>query len=184
MNKIEENIMTRRSVRKFTEKQIGDDELKTIIKCGIHAPSALNLQPWQIRVIQNSDILNKINQTFIDWAKGKRLKGSAARASESGFNVFHNALTLIIVACDTENKYAQGDCGMFAQNAVLSAHSLGIGSCVIGCFTEALNDDSAGVKKLLEIDERYNIMFGIALGYPDEHPVPKIREEDRVKWMV
>ena len=47
------NILTRRSIRKFKEAQVEKLDIDTIMKCAIFAPSALNKQPWEVRVIQN-----------------------------------------------------------------------------------------------------------------------------------
>ena len=92
------NILKRRSIRRYKSEQIPADTLKEIINCGINAPSALNMQPWQIRVIRSQDMLQRLNGSFVDWARGKSLPGSASRAGEEGFSVFHNAPTLLIVA--------------------------------------------------------------------------------------
>jgi nitroreductase len=182
MNAIINNILARRSVRQFTEKQISDEILNTILNCGINAPSAMNKQPWAIRVVQNSKILYAINQEFINWAKGKQLQGSASHASEPNFSVFHHSPTLVVVAADVENHYSKGDCGMFAQNVMLAAESLGIGTCVIGNITAAI-EHSEHLKKALQIPENYEVMFGIAVGYKAESPDVKLKNKDKVQWI-
>ena len=83
------NILKRRNIRHYKSEQIPADTLKEIINCGINALSALNMQPWQIRVIRSKDMLQRLNSSFVDWAQGKELPGSASRACEEGFSVFH-----------------------------------------------------------------------------------------------
>lgn len=178
-----DSILTRRSIRRYLKKQVSDDKVAQIVKCGINAPSALNMQPWQVRVVRTPEILDALNTAFVDWAKDKNLPGSASRAQEEGFCVFHHAPTLIVVAADTSNPYAEGDCGMFAQNIQLAAHALGVGSCVIGSMAKIINESPTIRKELLKLDEDFKVLFGIALGYADEKPEPKHRDVTKVEWL-
>ncbi|MDR1591825.1 MAG: nitroreductase family protein, partial [Prevotellaceae bacterium] len=73
-------ILSRRSVRQYTAEQVTQEALDIIIQCAVYAPSALHLQSWQVRVVQNRDLLQRLNNSFVEYAKGKELKGSAARA--------------------------------------------------------------------------------------------------------
>ena len=182
MNTID-NILKRRSIRRYKSEQIPADTLKEIINCGINAPSALNMQPWQIRVIRSKDMLQRLNGSFVDWARGKELPGSASRAGEEGFSVFHNAPTLLIVAADTSNHYAEGDCGMFTQNVLLAANSLGVGTCVIGSMAASINESPDIRRDLLHLTDKYKVLFGIAMGYADECPDTKQRESSKVEWI-
>jgi nitroreductase len=182
MNAIIDNILSRRSVRKFKTEQVADEELKILLECGINAPSAMNRQPWAVYAVQNGDILHKINQDFVDWAKGKMLQGSAARAAEPNFSVFHHAPTLLVIAADSENHYAKGDCGNFAQNVMLAAESLNIGTCIIGNVAAVINRSEL-LKKQLQIPENYEVVFGIAVGYKDENPTTKPRDRSKVQWV-
>ncbi len=177
-----EQILTRRSIRKYRDEQVGRDKLNQIIECALLTPSALNKQPWQVRIIQQKDIMANINQTFVEWARGKDLPGSAARANEVGFSVFHHAPTLIVVAADKDNHYAEGDCGMLAQNIMLSAHILDLGSCTIGNVANIINT-STTLRSALNIGDEYKVLFGIAIGYPAEKPEPKPRDRDKFQWI-
>lgn len=181
-NEVVENILSRRSIRVYKPEQIKSEELDTILKCGMFAPSALNKQSWEVRVIQNADLLSRINATFVEKAKGKSLKGSASRAQEPGFSVFHNAPTLIVVAKTKDNPYSAVDCGLFAQNILLSAASLNIGTCVVGNTASILNDPDS--KKFLEeinMPDTHEVVFGITVGYPNESPVTPDRDEKKIQ---
>lgn len=183
-NAVVEAIMNRRSIRAYKPEQIDQAQLDTIIQCGINAPSALNKQSWEVRVIQNADLLAAINNRFVENAKGKTLQGSAAKAQEPGFSVFHGAPTLIIVARDKSNSYSAVDCGLFAQNILLSAQSMNIGTCVIGNMASILNDP--GSKEFLEamqMPDSYEVVFGIAIGYKNESPEAKPRDIAKVQYV-
>lgn len=181
-NVVVENIMNRRSVRKFKPEQIEKLQLDTIMQCGINAPSALNKQSWVVRVVQNPELLTKINETFVEDAKGKSLPGSASRAQEPGFSVFHAAPTLIVVAKDKSNDYSAVDCGLFAENVLLSAESMNIGTCVVGSVAGVLNKTPELISAL-NLPDTHEVVFGIAVGYKDEVPVNKGRDESRVEYI-
>lgn len=180
-NQVVKTIMDRRSVRAYQAEQIRQDQLDTIMQCAINAPSALNKQSWEVRVIQNADLLARINQSFVDKAKGKELQGSAARAQEPGFSVFHGSPTLIIVAKDKNNHYSPIDCGLLAQNILLSAESMGIGTCVVGNMAGILNDpDSKHFLEEIKMPDTHEVAFGIAIGYKAENPEAKPRDASKI----
>lgn len=181
-NTIVENILNRRSVRKYKPAQVQQPQLDSIIKCGVHAPSALNKQSWEVRVIQNPELLTQINNAFIDDAKGKSLPGSASKAQEPGFSVFHNAPTLIVVAKDKDNPYGPVDCGLFTQNILLSAESMNIGTCVVGSVANILNSDKR-LKEAINLDDNHEVVLGIAMGYTDESPKVKDRDMNKVQYI-
>ena len=179
-NSVLENIYTRRSVRKYESKQVADDLLEQVLESALWTPSALNKQPWQVRVVQSPKLLREINNRFVEWAaKQKGLQGSAARASEEDFSVFHHAPTLIVVFRDKNNHYSAGDCGMLAQNVMLSAHSLGLGSCVIGNVATVFSLCPKWFLEEMNVSDDYEVSFGIAIGYPAENPPQKPRDKDK-----
>lgn len=183
-NAVVEAIMSRRSIRSYKPEQITPEQLDTIVKCAINAPSALNKQSWEIRVIQSADLLSRINNSFVEKAKGKSLQGSAARAQEPGFSVFHGAPTLIIVGKDKSNPYSAVDCGLLAQNILLSAESMDIGTCTIGNMAGILNDpDSKDFLKEINMPDTHEVVFGIAVGYKNESPDAKPRDESKVQYI-
>lgn len=183
-NKVVETIMNRRSIRAYKPEQIKQEQLDTIMQCAINAPSALNKQSWEVRVVQNADLLSRINGSFVEKAKGKTLQGSAARAQEPGFSVFHGAPTLIVVAKDKSNPYSAVDCGLLAQNILLSAESMDMGTCVIGNTASILNDpDSKEFLEEMNMPDTHDVVFGIAIGYKNERPDAKPRENGRVQFV-
>lgn len=138
-NAVVEAIMSRRSVRAYKPDQIKPGELDVILECAINAPSAMNRQPWELRVIQNQDLLNQMVAAFVENAKNSGDPKMAERVSAEGFSPIFHAPTFIVIAYDTTNKYGLNDCGMLAQNILLAAESMGIGTCTIGGFMNFLN---------------------------------------------
>ena len=181
-NTIVENMLTRRAIRKYTDQQVSKEKLDTILKCAIYAPSALNRQPWQVRVIQNKELLDEINQRFLNFADGKEFQGSASRYKEDGFSIFHNSPSLIVIARDVNIGTSTLDCGIILQNILLSAHGIGLGTCPIGSLVPVLNlPENKDILEQLDIPEGYEVAINVSLGYADEKPVTKKRFENRVK---
>lgn len=63
-NAVVEAIMSRRSIRKYKDQPVEREKLETIVNCGINAPSGMNRQPWQVRVVDNADYINGITEVF------------------------------------------------------------------------------------------------------------------------
>ncbi|PXV65925.1 nitroreductase [Dysgonomonas alginatilytica] len=183
-NEVVEAIKNRRSIRAYKPEQIDQAQLDTIIDCGINAPSALNKQTWEVRVIQNADLLKRINDSFVEKAKGKDLKGSASRSQEPGFSVFHGSPTLIIVGREKNNPTSLVDCGLLAQNILLSAESMNIGTCTIGNMASILNDpDAKEFLKEINMPDTHEVAFGISIGYKNESPEAKPRDASKVQYI-
>ncbi|WDF70018.1 nitroreductase [Sphingobacterium oryzagri] len=177
-----DNMLSRRAIRQYTAQQVSREQLDTIMKSAIFAPSGLNKQPWEIRVLQNPDILKEVNQRFLNFAKGKEFQGSAARYREAGFSIFHDAPTLIVIATDKSNPGAKLDAGIALQNILLSAHAIGLGTCPLGTLVGTMNlPENADILKLLNIPEGYEVTINVALGYPAETPDAPIRYTEKVK---
>ena len=157
-----ENIMNRRSIRDYKPDQVSMDTINMIIQAAINAPSARNLQPWEVRVIKDENILNQIR------AVNER--------------AFFNAPALIVVAYDTTNFYAPFDCGLLTQNILLSAESFGIGTCVLGGISRMFNE-SEEFKALLDFSEGYEAIVGISFGYKNQFPEAKPRNPNKVRVM-
>lgn len=176
------NILNRRAIRKYTDQQVSQEQLDTIMKCAIYAPSALNKQSWEIRAVQNPAIIEEINKRFLAFAQGKEFQGSAAHYREQGFSISHHAPTFIVIASEKGSPYAKLDAGLALQNILLSAHGLGLGTCPLGTLVPILNrPENADILKLLNIPEDYEVTINIALGYPAENPEAPIRYSDKVK---
>lgn len=176
------NILTRRSIRKYKAKQVSKSQLDTIMKSALFAPSALNKQPWEVRVIQNQELLTEINNRFLNYAQGKEFQGSAAHYREPGFSIFHNAPTLIVIARDKTSNISYLDCGIILQNILLSAHAIDLGTCPLGTLVPILNlEENKDIIDLLNIPEGYEVAINVALGYPDEQPVAPKRYPERLK---
>lgn len=177
-------ILSRRSIRAYTKKQVSREEIDLIMKCAVYAPSALNKQSWEVRIIQDPIWLDKLNQRFVAYSRGKKLSGNAALAQTPGFSVFHGAPTLIIIAADTTDNYGVFDCGMLTENILLAAQGLSIGTCSIGSVVPILNDPkNKDLTDRLKLSGPYSVVLAVSLGYPAEKPAVKSRILQKVQYV-
>jgi nitroreductase len=153
-NPVVDTILNRRSVRSYKSDQIDEEALSVILKCGLRAPNGWNHQPWDIVHVQDKTFLDELN---------------FAITADSNGSVFYHAPTVIFISGDRDDEYYAVDCPLAAENMVLAAASLGIGSCIIAYLSNFLNSQAGQAhKEKLGIPENYEVCVAIALGYPDE----------------
>ncbi len=188
MNEILNTIISRRSIRKFKPEQIKNEELQTILEAGKYAPSAKNQQPWHFTVIQNKEMLNKINEACKDVlikTHNERFEQLSKEVDAKNISVMHNTPTLIIVSGDRNATAPQIDCALAIQNMSLAAESLGIGSCWIYAIYH-LYSDTQGKDFLINkgiIPEGYVFTGSCAFGYKALEPQAPPRKNDVVTFM-
>ena len=173
-------IMSRRSVRKYKPEAVRRDQMEQIVKCGINAPNGMNAQPWEVRVVDNPEFLNGCTEL---WKKSLSDEQREKMASGPDFrNMFRNAPTVVFIAAP-EGK-GQIDAGLLGENMILSAWSMGIGSCCLGGPIAFMRSpEAADYVARLQLPEGYQLLYAIGMGYPDETPEAKPREENKVMFI-
>lgn len=98
-------------------------------------------------------------------------------------NMFRNAPNIICVA--TPKGRGQLDAGMLAQNMMLAAQSLGLGTCCLGGPVRFLisSEEAKPYLARLDFSPDYELLYILAVGYPDESPAAKPRDEGKVKYI-
>jgi nitroreductase len=176
-NQVINTIMARRSIRKYKPQPVEREKMDEILKCGINAPNGQNKQSWEVRVVDNPALLDEIKEAM---AKGhpdmdpNMLKGC-----------MRGAPTMVFIARDLSYDFSAYDCGMLAENMVLSAWSMGIGSICLGSPVRFLTDNEAckPVLEKLGFSEGYELSLCVGFGYADEAPDAKPREWSKVKYV-
>jgi nitroreductase len=175
MNEISRIIKTRRSVRSYLAKQITTEELKTVLEAGVFAPSSMNTQPWFFSVLQNPELIARVNDWIIEEAAYVRDNPKAREiASTKNAALFRKAPTVIIVSGERANPMAVENCSCAAQNMMLAAASLGLGSCWISYvgFLAKRDINEERYRAELRIPSGYAPLFGLTIGYPASPPEP------------
>ena len=174
---VTELMMSSRSIRNYKDSLINKETLDEILKCGVNAPNDKNLQAYEIRVL---------SPALIDSIKSAVVKDNPQIGEREGFkNIFVDAPCVLSIAYDTTYNMSQVDCGLLGENIILSAWSKGIGSCCLGSSARWIKDSPSAKPYLDKIgfSEGYELLYCIALGYPDETLEAKPRTMDKIKYM-
>lgn len=153
-------LKTRRSVREYAPKDISETDLKEILKLAMDAPSAANEQPWEFIVLRDKNSLDKVEEInhYAPFAK--------------------NAAAAILLCLNEKKEKIKGmgilDMGICAENLMLAAHGMGIGSVFTGIYP--MTDRIKGFQKLCDLPDHVIPIGLIVLGYPAN---PALREADR-----
>ncbi|SES92558.1 AMP-binding protein [[Clostridium] polysaccharolyticum] len=168
------NILNRRSIRKFSDKEITMDTVKLLIECGKSAPSGKNLHTRRFTVIQSSEEIQHLKQVIEETGKQKN----------KTVNGFYNPKVLILVSDDVRNQDGIQDVACAVENILLGAASLGLG----GVWLNVLMDmcDEKAIRDMLafyKIPKKHWVWAMIAIGYPSEEDTFTTRKEDVVVYI-
>ncbi len=160
-------ITTRRSIRKFLNKNVPDEFVSKILEAAMFAPSARNTQPWHFVVINKRDLLNKIPlvHPFADMC--------------------YQASIAILVCGDNQLEKLEGyialNCGAATQNILLCAHDLGLGAVWLGVYPR--KERMEPIAKLFNLPENIIPISLVAIGYPAESKDQPVRvKEERIYY--
>jgi len=167
-------ILTRISTRHFSDQPISDETLHAILEAGMAGPTAVNARPWSFIVVRDRDMLN-------------RMADVNGRAAEP----LRKAALGVLICGDLSRAFERApdywvvDGSIAAQNMILAAHALGVGSVWLGTWPQ--EEKIIGQKALFSLPEHIIPHSIIAFGYPLEPSARQklLYEEDRVhfeKW--
>jgi nitroreductase len=158
-------IAERRSIRSYKGDKITREQFDILLKAGGEAPSANNSQPWHFSVVQNRAILEEISAEV-----GKNLKSDVG-------DLFHGAPAAIFLSSgDANGRWARFDCGIATQTIALAAHSIGLGTVILGMPDPAFTGPRGDYfNNLLKFPAGHSFAVAIAVGVPagtkEAHPV-------------
>lgn len=154
-----ESILTRRSIRTYTDQNVSDDQIEQLLRAAMSAPTARNTQSWQFVVIRDRDKLDSIPK-FHPFAE-----------------MLRQASCAITVCADLKNEpdinYANTNCSAASENILLAAHAMGLGAVWLGVFPREKRVQ--GMKQLLDLPDFIVPIALISIGYPAEEKEPSNR---------
>ena len=169
-------IMARRSIRKYLDKPVEHEKLELIARAGINAPSGMNRQPWAVCVVEDQQLIQDVTEVY------KQENPEQVKRDKDFKNMFRNAPNLICV-CTPEG--GQLDAGLLGENMMLAAQSLGLGTCCLGGPVRFLvsNPKAKFFVDRLDIPAGYQLLYILAVGYPDEKPNARPRDAEKIKYI-
>ena len=170
MNQVLDSIKARRSVRKFQDKPVDEATLQTLLEVVQWSPSWANTQCWEVIVVK-------------DPALREQLQAAMAKGNPATKTIVSAPLLLVLCAKKNSSGYYNGqvttkygdwmlyDLGIASMSLCLAAHSLGLGSVVVGLF------DHDAAARAVGLPEGYELVSILPMGYPDQSPKAPPRKE-------
>ena len=192
VNELMTTILHRRAIRRFADRQIEEEALEQILQAGLYAPSAGGRQGPIMAVCQDKQVSERLGRIKRANARPRMATATSYVSREQPSiadapnikNAFYDAPTVITLFGPRNFLFAAEDCAVAAENMMLAADSLGVGSCYIGQGWTAFADPyGQEILKQWGIRTDYYAVMQLLLGYPregDAHPTPKPRKQGRV----
>ncbi len=176
-NQVIETIMARRSIRKYKPQPVNRDTMKMILECGINAPNGQNKQSWEVRVVDSPELMAEACKAMV--AANPDVDAQFVKGC------FRGAPTMVFIANDPSYDFSPVDCGLLAENMILSAWSMGVGSIALGSPVRFLENkpETAAFMQKLGFSDGYKLILCVGFGYADEAPAAKPRDFGKVKFI-
>lgn len=147
-------IFRRRSIRKYTEKPVSDEEIRSLLEAAMAAPSANNGQPWRFVVVRDKEKLRRL-----------------AAAHPYGKMLAEAALAIAVCGDPAASQWWVVDCAAATENILLAATGLGLGGVWLGCHGREEREE--GIRRELGIPATIGVLSLVALGHPAEQKEPR-----------
>jgi len=175
-NPVVDAILTRQTIREYRPAQISEDQLDTLLYAALRAPSGRNSQPIHARFCQDAAMLRAMQIDF------KNIVGwDTPVHTKSDVNPFyHNAPTFAFLFAEGDSRM---EAGLMSENICIAAKGLALGTVIVASIGALFSDADAGPrwKRALRIPEDWQFQIGVGIGYPDETPEMKPRNEEQMQ---
>ncbi len=170
-------IYERRSVRSYLPKTVDRRLIGNLLDAAVQAPTAVNESPWAFAVVQDRKALKRLSDKALQLLQ----PGAGARSFALPDNVFYDAGTLIVIYGKPLGPFVAADCWLAAENLMLAARAVGLGTCVIGLATAALNTPEwkAELKASSDLTAYVPIIVGVPSG---QEPPARRRPPEVLAW--
>lgn len=185
MTQVHDAIFNRRSVREYADDPLDEATIRRLITAAVHAPNAVNEQPWTFAVVRDRTVLDRVSRE----AKAHMLATMAAvhadrfrsRLADPEFDIFYHAPVLVIISARAEGPWIVEDCALAAENLMLAAFAEQLGTCWIG-FAQSYLNTAAG-KAVLDASEASIAVAPVIVGRPKVTPTEALRKEPEIRWI-
>lgn len=182
MNDVLRAIAERSSIRSYTDEKLTESEVRTLITAGLQAPTARNLQEIHISVVDgNNPILAEIErERRLDIIEADVEESAKEAVRNNPNNFYYNASIVFMLSADRNFYWSMLDAGIAAENISLAAHSLGLGSLIIGIIKDTmLGEKKEYFAEALEFPENYEFAICVAAGHKNVEKIPHAFDFDR-----
>lgn len=168
-NNVIDNILSRKSIRKYTDKIIPQSKIKIILDAAMAAPTANNRRPYHFIVVSDPIIKHELT----------KINPYSKMIEESS----HTIVVCGDIVTEPTMDFIHHDCAAATQNILLAAHSLGLGAVWVGVRQEDVKGWGVHVSEVLKLPSNIKPIALIPIGYPDQKREAKARyEEEKVHY--
>lgn len=181
MNKTIEDIISRRSIKKYLDKPVPMDLVEQVVEAGTYAPSGRNKQSAIILAVTNREMRDRLSKLNLDMVIKHNLQTSSGHADP-----FYGAPVVLVVLAKKDNGTRVYDGSLVMENMMIAANSLGLASCWIHRAKESFEtEEGRQILHDLGITEEYEGIGNCILGYaaPDAVKPQSPRKENYVYWI-
>ena len=170
-NDVVNAIMERRSVRGYTNEPLTEDEVYTLVQCGLWAPSGRNNQTTMFSVVCDADLLQKLHdEAMKDFPPAK--------------NFYYEAPCVIFTYDKDGDKWSDINASLAIENMHLAAHSMGLSSIILGCILDYMRSEKGDEwKKILGIPEDYHFVLALGVGHAARDAKTPPRDEKNIVYV-
>ena len=166
MNDVLKVIQSRFSCRGYDGRPVPRDVLDAISLAALQAPSAMNLQPWQVIVIDSKDMVDELDAAAMEILAANEDKSAYNRMMDRGGKIFYGAPCLYLVLRDPTAKWGEVDCGILTQNICLAASSQGIDNVIVAMAAIPFNGPRGDeFKARIGWPPGWDFGMGVLVGY-------------------
>lgn len=185
-NAVIDNILTRRSIRAYTEEKLTVEELDTLLECAVWAPSAMNRQTTKYVAVQDEALMALLAEDDKKFMAppppmpGMPKPEGGPKGPMGERKLAYGAPCVILIFDQPEMGGKTINAPLGEENICLAAHSMGLGTCILGAMG-AFNDEANAEiwKERLGIPADYGYISCVAVGHPAKPTTPKDRKEGR-----
>lgn len=160
---ISETIKKRVSIRAYLDKPVSDEDLEKVIEAGRWAPNA---GPFQISVIRNPELLQKINDRAYNAMLNSGIEFVVNRASLPGYQPLYGAPVLMLLSSPSDAPFGTINAALAAENIILEATGMGLGTCLLLSPTPVLNDaDKRDLAEASSVPEGHTVHCAVIMGH-------------------
>ena len=162
-----ELLKKRRSIRRYTDQAVTDEQIRQLLEAAMAAPSASNIQPWEFVVVRDPELKRQLAKTHT-WS----------------YMCADAPVVFVVCGDERASRHWVEDTSAATENLLLAATALGLGAVWVAMYPH--RDREAYVRQVLSLPEEIRILCLVPVGYPAESKSPGTKyREDKVhydKW--
>lgn len=159
MDNLHSLLLSRRTIRKYTDQPVNPDDVKLIIEAALTSPSSKSVRPWQFVIVEDKDMLAQLGKCKPNYAT----------------SIANAPLAVVVTADMTKSDAWIEDASIAALLMQLQAQDLGLGSCWVEVrdrYDEAGEPAEDYVRQALGIPEEFGVLCIVSIGYKNEERRP------------